>query len=74
MKQSITLSKHAIERFKQRIGNEFTIYEMKQFIYRELIDWPISYSINDRDYYILPDVTYVMSQYRVVTLYLNQST
>ncbi|WP_214879279.1 hypothetical protein [Exiguobacterium sp. ERU653] len=74
MKQSITLSKHAVERFKQWIGNEFSIYEMKQFIYRELIDWPISYSINDRDYYILPGVTYVMSQYRVITLYLNQST
>lgn len=74
MKQSITLSKHAVERFKERIGNEFSINEMKQFIYRELIDWPISYSINDRDYYILPDVTYVMSQYRVITLYLNQST
>ncbi|WP_214701429.1 hypothetical protein [Exiguobacterium sp. s57] len=71
MKQSITLSKHAVERFKQRIGNEFSIYEMKQFIYRELIGWPISYSMNNRDYYILPDVTYVMSNHRVVTLYLH---
>lgn len=71
MKQSITLSKHAVERFKQRIGNEFSIDELLHLIYRELIGWPISYSMNNRDYYILPDVTYVMSNQRVVTLYLH---
>lgn len=72
MRQSLTLSMHAIKRFEQRIGTEFSIYEMKQFIYRELRDWPISYSMCDRDYYILPDVTYVLSNRHVITLYLNQ--
>ncbi|WP_214861644.1 hypothetical protein [Exiguobacterium sp. s161] len=72
MRQSITLSRHAIERFEQRIGAEFSIYEIKRFIYRELNNWPISYSMRGRDYYILADVTYVLSNRHVITLYMNQ--
>ncbi len=72
MRQSITLSRHAIERFEQRIGAEFSIYEMKRFIYRELNNWPISYSMRGRDYYVLADVTYVLSNRHVITLYMNQ--
>lgn len=45
---------------------------MKRFIYRELNNWPISYSMRGRDYYILADVTYVLSNRHVITLYMNQ--
>lgn len=69
---SLTLSKHAVKRFRERIGSDFSSDSMEQFISRELSGADISYSKSDKDYYILRDITYVVSRRRVVTLYMNK--
>lgn len=69
---SLTLSKHAVKRFRERIGSDFSSDSMEQFISRELSGVDISYSKSDKDYYILRDITYVVSRRMVVTLFMNK--
>ncbi len=71
---SLTLSKHAVKRFRERIGSDFSSDSMEQFISRELSGADISYSKSDKDYYILRDITYVVSRSRVVTLFMTEQS
>ncbi|WP_214828332.1 hypothetical protein [Exiguobacterium sp. s26] len=66
----LTLTRHAITRFKERITNEDNEDFIRDFVSSELTVAVHLYSCNGRDYYHSAGITFVLADRCLVTLFL----